>query len=166
MRVPPVFAVILLTTGLLATGCGGPSKAAAPLTPDWPKVAGRDLNCASDQVEKVADLDDSDINDDGTPDHFVTMRCSSADHAQPGQLEVFAGGSPVADPVRLGVLVRNWQGNQLTGCVAVVHGVVYAPGTDAHGVRSIWASHWVGSGTDRRLTGERTMAWNQVPGCP
>jgi hypothetical protein len=165
MRPSPVLAVILLT--LLAAGCDNGGKSAVPADPDWRVVAARDLNCADDKIEVLADHDDSDVNTDRTPDHIVTMRCVSADraHPQPGQLEVFAGGSPVANPTRLGVLVRNWQHLQVSGCVAVTGGVIYAEVVDTQGLPRVWASHWTGSGTDRRLVGAPSTDWTQVSGC-
>jgi hypothetical protein len=85
---------------------------------DWPAIAGQDLNCPENVVRVGTPLF-HDVSGDGKAEAFVTMRCVTAGRPQPepGQLEVFAGGSDPKNPTRVAVMVRNSDGIVLDGCV-------------------------------------------------
>ena len=159
-----VLAAALLAT-LAVTGCEPPGSA-PPDEVDWPRVAGRDLNCADDTVEVVGDVDRYDIDQDGEPDHFVTMRCKRADgsRTEPGQLEVFKGGTPRDNPARLAVIVRNWQEFQLSGCVSFAQGKAYTRGVDGE-TEAVWGAHYVSVGKTKRVVGFRSDDTAQIAGC-
>ncbi len=144
------------------------SAAASPDEPtDWPGVAGRDLNCADDRAGLVEPVGNYDIDGDGVADQFVTMRCRARKGAgpEPGQLEVFRGGSPRDNPKRMAVLVRNEQGLQLSGCLSFVGDKVFIPAVD-DGKRVVLVASWDTTSAGRQLTVTRYTRSASVPGCP
>lgn len=110
-------AACLATVSSVSTACG--------LTPSadlrgvrWLDVAGRDLNCTH-KTALVGPAHLYDITGDGRADAFVTMRCvmDGPPRPEPGQLEVFAGDSDPANPVRLATLVHKDEHIVLDNCV-------------------------------------------------
>jgi hypothetical protein len=163
MRSRSTVLVAVLLTALTTTGC---EQAGASAPPDWPTVAGRDLNCATEPALLIGDVDTYDIDRDGTPDFFVTMQCPSADgsRSEPGQLEVFRGGTPRENPVRLTVVVHNWQHYHLTGCVGFAHGKAFTRGTKG-GTEVVWGARQVTKGKRKQVEGFAAKDEDDVTGC-
>lgn len=147
---------IALTAGLLAaltlTGCKAPgADGSGP--PLWEQTATEGLNCADDRVEVDGTVDRHLFDGDDVPDYFVTRHCTSTVKGSPrgGQLEIFRGGSDRAHPARLGVIVRNWQGYTLDGCVAFVEGKIYTLVTKGT-TRSLWEAQRAPGGVRASLS--------------
>ncbi|GAA2714228.1 hypothetical protein [Actinoplanes palleronii] len=160
MRLRSSVLTAAVIAALTMTGCDDAA-------PDWPRVAGRDLNCANDTVEVVGKVVDYDIDRDGTEDHFVTMRCTTGEGAatQPGQLEVFRGGTPADNPARLAVIVRNWQNLQLSGCMTFNGEQAFTSGTDGR-TTVVWAARWNPGAKPQRLEVTKWPDPGQLAGCP
>jgi hypothetical protein len=148
------------------TGCRAPGSPGSG-NPDWQTAVGRDLNCADDRIKVIGGrADEHDIDGDGTKDFFVTMRCTSTAPGSPkhSQLEVFRGGSDPANPTRLAVIVRAWQGYELTGCVAYVEGRIYTLGRKG-AAEQIWEVWLDTSGEVDHVVGGPSEKREKIIGC-
>jgi hypothetical protein len=124
-----------LLIALALAGCKVPASS-EPDGPAWKTIGQEGLNCPDGPIEVDRVVKDHDFDGDHGIDYFVTRRCGVTVPGSPrgGQLEIFHGGT---DPVRLGVIVRNWQGYKLNGCVDVVGGKAYTVVTKGT-TRAVW----------------------------
>ena len=154
-----------LIAALATTGCEPPGTA-KPAPTDWVKVANRDMNCFGVAAEVVGGVDEYDIDQDRIPDQFVTMRCKPAagSRTQPGQLEVFKGGTPRGNPTRLAVIVHHSQRLLLTGCVTFAGLQAFTRGETGE-TTAVWGAHWIPDGKKKSLVGYEYKNRSQLAGC-
>jgi hypothetical protein len=82
------------------TGCGGKPASANITDTDWGDVRRSDANCSG---KPIVDAEYYDLNGDGEPEAFLTMRCKAPTDTRGIQLEIVDGSvePALAHPYKL-----------------------------------------------------------------